>query len=109
MLDALTSQADVRVLTIKDYIKHPKPNGYRSLHLIVEVPIYFQGEELWRRAEIQLRTAAMDFWAGLDHQLIYKRGLKEAKLIGQELYEYAQIVEELDQKMVELRDRIAAI
>ena len=107
--DMLLSQDDITLIKKKDYIENPKPNGYRSLHLIVEVPIYFQGEELWRRAEIQLRTAAMDFWAGLDHQLIYKRGLKEAKLIGQELYEYAQIVEELDQKMVELRDRIAAI
>lgn len=106
---ALEQHRDVRTVKVKDYLQEPKRSGYRSLHLIVEVPIYFQGEELWRRAEIQLRTAAMDFWAGLDHQLIYKRGLKEAKLIGQELYEYAQIVEELEQKMVELRDRIAAI
>ena len=63
----------------------------------------------WVRAELQLRTPAMDFWAGVDHQLRYKKGKQEAILIGEELKQYSQVVAELDQKMMELRKRIDAI
>ena len=107
--EMIARQKDVSVLYVKDYIQQPKNSGYRSLHLIVEIPIYFQGEMQWIRAEIQLRTTAMDFWAGVDHQLRYKKGKKEAVLIGKELKEYSQAVAELDRKMVELRERIDAI
>lgn len=69
----------------KDYIEKPKSSGYRSLHLIVKVPIYFGGLPQWIKVEVQLRTAAMNFWAELDHQLRYKKGHKEAELIGEEL------------------------
>ena len=93
----------------KDYIRNPKSSGYRSFHLIVEVPVYFQEEVCWIRAEIQLRTTAMDFWAGVDHELRYKKGRNEAVLIGEELKEYSQVVAKLDQKMVELRRRIEEI
>lgn len=106
---ALKGHQDLRIVRIKDYLKMPKTSGYRSLHLIVEVPVYFQGELELVEAEVQLRTSAMDFWACLDHQLRYKRGRKEAKLIGEELKEYSGVVADLDRKMVELRDRIAAI
>ncbi len=106
--EVLSTHQDLKIIKRKDYIQQPKNSGYRSLHLIVEIPIYFQGEMQWIRAEIQLRTTAMDFWAGVDHQLRYKKG-KEAVLIGKELKEYSQAVAELDRKMVELRERIDAI
>lgn len=107
--EVLSTHQDLKIIKRKDYIQQPKNSGYRSLHLIVEIPIYFQGEMQWIRAEIQLRTTAMDFWAGVDHQLRYKKGKKEAVLIGKELKEYSQAVAELDRKMVELRKRIDAI
>ncbi len=107
--EALKGHQDIKIVRVKDYLKSPKNSGYRSLHLIVEVPVYFRGDMEAVEAEVQLRTSAMDFWACLDHQLRYKRGKKEAKLIGQELKEYSGVVADLDRKMVELRDRIAAI
>ena len=107
--EVLSTHQDLKIIKRKDYIQQPKNSGYRSLHLIVEIPIYFQGEMQWIRAEIQLRTTAMDFWAGVDHQLRYKKGKKEAVLIGKELKEYSQAVAELDRKMVELRERIDGI
>ena len=107
--EVLSTHQDLKIIKRKDYIQQPKNSGYRRLHLIVEIPIYFQGEMQWIRAEIQLRTTAMDFWAGVDHQLRYKKGKKEAVLIGKELKEYSQAVAELDRKMVELRERIDAI
>ena len=109
MAQVLSTHQDLKIVKKKDYIQQPKNSGYRSLHLIVEIPLYFQGEMQWIRAEIQLRTTAMDFWAGVDHQLRYKKGKKEAVHIGKELKEYSQAVAELDRKMVELRERIDAI
>lgn len=109
MAEILCSNQDLTIIQKKDYIKNPKSSGYRSLHLIVEVPVYFQEEICRVRAEIQLRTTAMDFWAGVDHQLRYKKGKKEAILIGEELKDYSLVVAELDKKMVELRKRIEAI
>jgi len=107
--DILLSHKDVELVTIKDYIKEPKPTGYRSLHLIVKVPVYFSDGAKMITVEVQLRTSAMDFWAGLDHQLRYKQGKKKAKLIGEELKKYSEVVAGVDQRMVELRDQIEAI
>lgn len=107
--DMLLAHKDVKLLKKKDYLKEPKNSGYRSLHLIIQVPICFQGGVCWMKAEVQLRTTAMDFWAGLDHKLRYKKGQREADLIGAELKEYAAILAGVDGKMVELRDRIAAV
>ena len=107
--NAIKAHHDLNVIKVKDYLKYPKSSGYRSLHLIVELPVYYQGGAEWMRAEIQLRTSAMDFLANLDHQLRYKRGKQEAVLIGKELKEYSAVVAGLDEKMMELRDRIAAI
>ena len=109
MAEVLKTHKDLKIIKKKDYIKTPKSSGYRSLHLIVEIPVYFQEERRWVRAELQLRTPAMDFWAGVDHQLRYKKGKEEAVLIGEGLKEYAQVIAELDKKMVELRRRIEAI
>ncbi len=105
----LYDQQDVKVLKEKDYIKNPKKSGYRSLHLILEIPICLQNETQWVKIELQLRTAAMDYWAGLDYQLQYKKENKEARQIGEELKEYANGIEEIDRKVLELRKRIEAI
>lgn len=105
----LYAQEDVKVIKEKDYIKNPKKSGYRSLHLILEIPISLQGETQWVKMELQLRTAAMDYWAGLDYQLQYKKENKEARRIGEELKEYANAIEEIDRKVLELRKRIEAI
>lgn len=105
----LYAQEDVKIIKEKDYIKKPKKSGYRSLHLILEIPISLQGETQWVKMELQLRTAAMDYWAGLDYQLQYKKENKEARRIGEELTEYANAIEEIDRKVLELRKRIEAI
>lgn len=107
--DMLCSQKDIRLLKKKDYIQKPKSSGYRSLHLIIEVPVRFQEGKQWVKVEVQLRTAAMDYWAELDYQLQYKKENREAKIIGEELKEYANAIEQIDSKVLELRKRIEAI
>ncbi|MDD3401931.1 MAG: GTP pyrophosphokinase [Hespellia sp.] len=104
--ELLCAQKDVRLLKKKDYIKEPKISGYRSLHLIVEVPICLGEGTQWVKMEVQLRTAAMDYWANLDYQLQYKKSKKKAQVIGEELKEYANTIEEMDRKVLELRKRI---
>lgn len=107
--EMLCSQKDMRLLKRKDYIKKPKKSGYRSLHLIFQIPISFQEEVYWIKIEVQLRTAAMDYWAGLDYQLQYKKENREAKNIGRELKEYANLIQQIDTKVLELRKWIEAI
>ena len=80
LADCFLSQDDIFLIEKKDYIKSPKPNGYRSLHLIVEVPIFLENEKRLVKAEVQLRTIAMDFWASLEHKLRYKKDLPQNKL-----------------------------
>jgi putative GTP pyrophosphokinase len=107
--DLICSQKDIKLIKIKDYIKNPKASGYRSLHLIIEVPICFQDGEQWIKIEIQLRTVAMDYWAGLDTQLQYKKGKAKADIIGEELKKYALVIEKMENKVLELRKRVEAI
>lgn len=107
--EMLCAQKDMRLFKKKDYIKNPKESGYRSMHLIFQVPISFQEEVRWVKIEVQLRTGAMDYWAGLDYQLQYKKENLEAKNIGRELKEYANAIEQIDSKVLELRKRIEAI
>ena len=78
----ILAQDDVRLIERKDYIKNPKPSGYRSLHLIIETPIFLQNEKKWVKVEIQIRTMAMDFWANLEHKLRYKKEL-EAEMMNE--------------------------
>ena len=91
------------MLQKKDYIANPKENGYRSLHLIVAVPIFLENEKRMMKVEIQLRTIAMDCWASLEHQLRYKKDKVFTKEMEQELYECAQLSMELDTRMDKLR------
>ena len=104
----LTDQDDIRVIQVKDYIINPKPNGYRSLHLILEVPIFLSNEKKNRKVEVQFRTIAMDFWASLEHKLKYKKNIENAEEISKELQRCAEASSQLDLRMQALRDRIEA-
>lgn len=104
LANALLRQDDITLIQKKDYIKNPKPNGYRSLHLIVEVPIFLEKEKRKMKVEIQLRTIAMDCWASLEHQLRYKKGISFTDEMQEELLLCAQLSRELDQRMDQLRD-----
>ena len=108
LADCLLQQDDVKLIEKKDYITEPKANGYRSLHLIVEIPIYLYNEKRYMRVEVQLRTIAMESWANLEHKLRYKKELSTAQLENTEhlLNECAQICAELDHKMQTIRDII---
>lgn len=108
LADMLALQDDVYILKTKDYIKNPKPSGYRSLHLIVETPIFLSNEKRFMRVEIQLRTIAMDFWASLEHKLRYKKDIPEAhaKEIAQQLFACAQVVSDTDRQMLDIRRQI---
>ncbi len=104
--DMLTAQDDIELIKRKDYIKNPKMNGYRSLHLIVEVPVFFSDRKEHMRVEVQIRTIAMDFWASLEHQLKYKKDVEDAETIMYELRSCADVINRTDYHMQSLRDRI---
>ena len=106
LAEALLKQDDVRLLERKDYIASPKANGYRSLHLIVEVPIFLAQEKRLMKVEVQFRTISMDFWASLEHQLKYKKELENTEELTRELLECAEVSAALDAKMEEIRKRI---
>lgn len=109
LADCLLQQDDVTLIERKDYIKNPKPSGYRSLHLIVEIPIFLQNEKRMMKVEVQLRTIAMDFWASLEHKLRYKKNIPddETEILARELVQCAETSAELDRKMQDIRTRIA--
>ncbi|MGN1267148.1 MAG: GTP pyrophosphokinase family protein [Dorea sp.] len=103
LADALLRQDDITLIKKKDYIENPKDNGYRSLHLIVAVPIFLGNEKRIMKVEIQLRTIAMDCWASLEHQLNYKKTREYTEQLEQELQKCAKLSEELDARMDKLR------
>lgn len=102
------NQDDIRLVEIKDYIKRPKEGGYRSLHLIVQVPIFLQNEKRNVNVEVQLRTIAMDFWASLEHKLRYKKEINpsDAEELAKDLKECAETSMLLDIRMEEIKNRI---
>lgn len=102
----LTSQDDIKLIEVRDYIKQPKANGYRSLHLIVEVPVFLQEGRITVPVEVQLRTIAMDFWASLEHSMRYKADERIPEDISQELQQVGADIAVLDQRMQALHDRI---
>ena len=102
--DALLKQDDITLICEKDYIKNPKPNGYRSLHLIISVPIFLEHEKKSMKVEIQLRTIAMDTWASLEHQIRYKKDFEFSQNMAEELLRCADISAELDARMDTLRN-----
>lgn len=108
LADLLIQQDDIRLVRVKDYIKNPKPNGYRSLHLILEIPVFLKSGKTPVKVEVQFRTIAMDFWASLDHQLKYKKQLEEqdAAEIGEQLRECAETIARTDWQMLDIRRKI---
>ena len=109
VLDMLTGQQDVTVLQVKDYIASPKPNGYKSLHLLVEVPVFLSDRVQPVTVEIQIRTIAMDFWASLEHKIYYKySGAVPAELLG-DLKQAADVASRLDVKMQRLHGQVVEL
>lgn len=106
MANAFLAMDDIEVLQEKDYIKNPKPNGYRSLHLIVAIPVHLAEGKRMTKVEIQLRTIAMDFWASLEHQLRYKQDNEFTEEMATELYACAQLSAALDLRMDKLRKSV---
>lgn len=104
--EMLARQNDIRIETCKDYIKEPKPSGYKSYHLIVSVPIFTSDDVIYTKVEIQIRTVAMDFWATLEHKMYYKMEGEVPDNLSQELRECAEIVSMLDDKMLSLNEEI---
>ena len=107
--EMLTSQTDITLISQKDYIEHPKPNGYRSLHLIVEIPVFFADKMRPMRVEVQIRTIAMDYWASLDHQLRYKKDDMDEnyrKEIEMRLKRCADMITATDAEMLDIRKNI---
>lgn len=102
----LSVQDDIVVVEIKDYIARPKPNGYRSLHLILGIPIFLSGGKKHMRAEVQFRTIAMDFWASLEHKLKYKQDVENADMIAAELKKCADTICQVDNRMQDIRKMI---
>ena len=104
--DALLRQDDITLIAKKDYIEHPKENGYRSLHLIVEVPVFLTNHKKPMKVEVQIRTIAMDFWASLEHQLRYKKDVVFTDEMAKELKFCADLSAELDRRMDHLRESV---
>ena len=97
--EMLAKQDDVKIIKIKDYIKNPKPNGYRSYHMIVEIPVFFSNKKQNVKVEVQLRTIAMDFWASLEHQMKYKKEINGADKLVNRLKTCADSIAEIDNEM----------
>lgn len=104
--EKLISQDDITLIEAKDYISHPKPNGYRSLHVIVEIPVFFADHTRNMRVEVQIRTIAMDFWASLDHQLRYKKDIPNVDMISARLKKCADVISATDLEMQSIKNSI---
>ncbi|MBP3927869.1 MAG: GTP pyrophosphokinase family protein [Clostridium sp.] len=107
--DMIASQADITVLHVKDYIKKPKANGYKSYHMVVTIPIYLSGGPVETKVEIQIRTVGMDFWASLEHKIYYKFEGHAPAQLEEELKACADVVNVLDEKMASLNQEIMDI
>lgn len=105
LAESFASQDDINVVQKKDYIQSPKPNGYRSLHLIVETPIFLHDTKKLMKVEVQFRTISMDFWASLEHKIRYKKDYSDSREIEKELFECAQISAMLDSRMEKLQEK----
>lgn len=111
LADCLLKQDDITLIEKKDYIKNPKANGYRSLHLIISVPIFLQNEKKNMKVEVQLRTIAMDFWASLEHKLRYKKKISDdiAAQLAYELKDCAEKSAQLDKHMQDIREQLSKL
>ncbi len=107
--EMFTRQDDVTVLEVKDYIKNPKPNGYRSYHMIVEIPVFFADRKQPVKVEVQFRTIAMDFWASLEHGMKYKKDMPNADELISELRNCADVIAKTDLRMQDINERLQAL
>ena len=107
--DMLRSQNDIRVISVKDYMRHPKESGYKSYHMLVTVPVFLSDRIVDVKVEIQIRTVAMDFWASLEHKINYKFAGKAPEHIRRELVECAKMVSQLDARMLALNEEIQSL
>lgn len=107
--ELLTCQDDIHLIKVRDYIKTPKPNGYRSLHLVIEIPVFLSEGRVLVPVEVQIRTIAMDFWASLEHSLRYKALGTVPEDISQELIQTASDIAVLDQRMQTIHDKVDAL
>lgn len=107
--DMLVKQDDITLLAVKDYIKNPKENGYRSYHMIVGIPVFFSDKKQIMKVEVQIRTMAMDFWASLEHHVKYKKNVENADEISAELKACADVIAETDLKMQSIGKKIKLI
>lgn len=108
LADCLLQQDDVKLIQVKDYIKNPKPNGYRSLHLIVMVDVYFSDHKAQVPVEMQFRTIAMNFWASTEHQLRYKKDIEFTEEMHNELRHCSELMAEADERMQKLAEQLPA-
>lgn len=108
LADSLTRQDDVTLVERKDYIAHPKENGYRSLHLIVGIPIFLHNQKKQMMVEVQFRTISMDCWASLEHKIRYKKDIPDPAEIDRELLACAEMSAALDQRMEKIHKAVAA-
>lgn len=106
LADMITKQRDFTVISVKDYLKQPKVSGYRSYHLIISVPVETSTGVVQTKVEIQIRTIAMDFWASLEHKIYYKFEGNAPEYISKDLQSCAEIVADLDAKMLSLNEAI---
>ena len=106
LAEMIGNQSDLKVLSIKDYIKNPKESGYKSYHMLVSVPIFLSDSVVDTKVEIQIRTIAMDFWASLEHKIYYKFEGDAPEYISRDLRECAEMVSTLDEKMLSLNEAI---
>lgn len=107
--EMLANQNDIKIISIKDYIKNPKPSGYKSYHMLVTVPIFLSNKTVMTKVEIQIRTVAMDFWASLEHKIHYKFEGNAPEHITDELVECARLVADLDAKMLSLNEEVQSL
>ncbi len=107
--EMISNQSDIKVISIKDYIKNPKPSGYKSYHMLVTVPIFLSDRSADAKVEIQIRTVAMDFWASLEHKIHYKFEGNAPEHIKTELVECARMVSDLDARMLSLNEEIQSL
>lgn len=107
--EMIANQSDIQVISVKDYIKHPKESGYQSYHMIVSLPIYLSDRNVNVKVEIQIRTVAMDFWASLEHKINYKFEKDVPPEIRNELIECARMISRLDDRMMHLNEQVQMI
>lgn len=102
----LARQDDVHLVAVKDYIKNPKPNGYRSYHMIIEIPVFFSDRKQFMKVEVQIRTMAMDFWASLEHHVKYKKDIEDSEKIAERLKKCADVISATDIEMQNIAEQI---